>query len=43
MLNGTLDKYTGFDCTIKSIEDARPYHAKHFPIPNIHEPTLKKF
>ena len=23
-------------------EDAKPYHAKSFPLPNIHEPILKK-
>ena len=33
---GTLGKNTSSDYT------ARPYHAKPFPISNIHEPTRKK-
>ena len=36
MFDGTLGKYTGSDYTIELKEDAKP-----FPIPNIHEPTLK--
>ena len=42
MFDGTLGKYTGSDYTIELKEDAKPYHAKPFPIPNIHELTLKK-
>ena len=42
MFDGTLGKYTGSDYTIELKEDAKPYHAKPFPIPKIHEPTLKK-
>ena len=41
-LIGTLGKYTGSDYTIELKEDAKPYHAKPFPIPKIHELTLKK-
>ena len=40
--DGTLGKYTGSNCTIVIREDAKPYHAKPFPIPTMHEPTLKK-
>ena len=42
MFDGTLGKYSGSDYTIELKEDAKPYHAKPFPIPKIHEPTLKK-
>ena len=42
MFDGTLGKYTGSNDTIELKEDAKPYHAKPFPIPKIHEPTLKK-
>ena len=41
MFDGTLGKYTGSDYTIEMKEDAKPYHAKSFSIPKIHEPTLK--
>ena len=42
MFDETLRKYTGSDYTIELMEDAKPYHAKPFPIPKIHELTLKK-
>ena len=42
MFNGTLGKYTGSNNTTELKEDAKPYHTKPFPIPNIHYPTLKK-
>ena len=42
MFDGTLGKYTGSDYTIELKEDAKPYHAKPFPIPIINELTLKK-
>ena len=42
MLDGTLGKYTGSDYTIVLKEDAKLHHAKPFPIPKIHELTLKK-
>ena len=41
MFDGTLGKYTGSDYTIELEEDAKPYHAKPFPIPNTHQPILK--
>ena len=39
---GTLGKYTGSNYTIAIKEDAKPYHAKPFPIPQTHGVTLKK-
>ena len=42
MFDGTLGKHTGSNFTIEFKENAKPYHAKPFPIPKIHEPTLKK-
>ena len=42
MFDGTLDKYTGSDYTVELKEDAKLHHAKPFPIPKIHRPTLKK-
>ena len=41
MFYGTLRKYTGSDYIIEDKEDAKIYHAKPFPIPKIHKPTLK--
>ena len=40
--DGILGKYTSSNYIIELKEDAKPYHAKHFPTPIIHEPTLKK-
>ena len=42
MFDGNLGKYTGSNYTIELKEDAKPYHTKSFPIPNIHKLTLKK-
>ena len=42
IFDGNLGKYTGSDYTIELKDDAKPSHVKPFPIPNIHEPTLKK-
>ena len=42
MFDVSLGKYTGSDYTMELKEDAKPYHAKPFPIPKTHEPTLKK-
>ena len=41
-LSRTLGKYTGSYQYIELKEDAKPYHVKPFPIPKIHELTLKK-
>ena len=42
MFDETLGKYTGSDYSLELQENAKPYHAKPFPVPNIHQPTLKK-
>ena len=42
MFDGTLGKCTGINYTIELKEDTKSYHAKPFPIPNIHKLTLKK-
>ena len=42
MFDGTLGTYTGSKYKIELQEGAKPYHAKAFPIPRIHEKTLKK-
>ena len=41
MFEGTLGNYTDSNCNIELKEDAKPYHAKPFPIPKIHHLTLK--
>ena len=42
MFDEALGKYTSSDYTIELKNNKKPYHAKPFPIPKIHEPTLKK-
>ena len=42
IFDGTLGKYTGSNYTVELQEDAKPCHAKPFPIPNIHKPIIKK-
>ena len=41
MFDGTIGKYAGSDYTIELKVDAKPNHAKPFPIPIIHGPILK--
>ena len=41
MFDGTLGNYTGTEYKIELLEGAKPYHAKPFPIPKVHEETLK--
>ena len=41
MLDGILGDCTGSEYKIELLEGAKPYHAKPFPIPKIHEETLK--
>ena len=36
-----LGNYTGTEYKIEPLEGAQLYHAKPFPIPKIHEETLK--
>ena len=42
MFNRALGKYTGSTYKIELKENVKPYHAKPFPIPKVHKPTLKK-
>ena len=42
IFDGTLGNYTGSEYKIEFLEGSKPYHAKPFPIPKIHEETLKK-
>ena len=42
MFDGALGKYTGSTYKIELKEDVNPYHATPFPIPKVHEATLKK-
>jgi predicted aspartyl protease len=41
LFNGTLGTWTGDPYEIELKPDAEPYHAKAYPIPKIHEQTLK--
>ena len=42
MFDGTLGKWTGEPYDIELQPDAKPYHSRAYPIPKIHENTLKK-
>ena len=42
MFDGTLGTYTGSNYKIELQEGVKPYHAKPFPIPRVHEKTLRK-
>ena len=42
MLDRTMGNYTGSNYTIELKQNAKLYHEKPFPIPKIHNPTLKK-
>lgn len=41
LFDGTLGKWKGSPYNIELKADATPYHARSFPIPKIHEETLK--
>ena len=41
MFDGTLGNYTGTEYESELLEGVKPYHAKPFPIPKVHEETLK--
>ena len=41
MFNGTLRNYTNTEYRIDLLEGAQPYHTKPFPIPKVHEETLR--
>ena len=40
MFDGTLGTFKESNYTIELKEDIKPYHAKPFPIPTIHGPTI---
>ena len=42
LFDGTLGKWTGEPYDIELQPDAKPYHSWAYPIPKIHEETLKK-
>ena len=42
LFDGTLGKWTGDPYGIELKPDAKPYHARPYPIPKIHKPTLLK-
>ena len=41
MFDGSLGNYTGTEYKIELLEQTKLYHAKPFPIPKVHEETLK--
>lgn len=41
LFDGTLGRYRGKPYDIEVKEGAKPYHAKPFPVPRVHEQTLK--
>jgi hypothetical protein len=41
LFDGTLGHWTGDDYEIELKPDAKPYHARAYPIPKIHEKTLR--
>jgi hypothetical protein len=41
LFDGTLGTFTGAPCDIKLKDDVEPHHARPFPVPKIHELTLK--
>ena len=41
MFDGILRNYNGDEYKIEILKGAKPYHAKPFPIPKVHEEILK--
>ena len=41
MFDGSLGNYPGTEVKNKLLEGAQPHNAKLFPIPEVHEETLK--
>jgi hypothetical protein len=41
LFDGTLGTFTGAPCDVKLKDDVEPHHARPFPLPKIHELTLK--
>ena len=42
LFDGTLGKWTGSPVSLETVEGAKPYHAKSFPVPRVHYETLKR-
>ena len=42
MFYDNLRNYTGTEYKIELLEGAPPYHTKPFPIPKVHEETLRR-
>ena len=42
LFDGTLGKWTGSKVSLELAENAKPYHAKAFPVPRVHYETLRK-
>ena len=40
-IHDSLGNYTGTEYKIELLEGAQPYHTKLFPIPKVHDETLK--
>ena len=41
LFGGTLGAWNGSEISLDLNEGAKPYHAKPYPIPKMHEATLK--
>ena len=41
LFDGTLGKWTGTEYHIELKPGAEPYHSRAFPVPRVHEPTLR--
>ena len=41
LFDGTLGKWKGEPYNVELKEDVKPYHARPFPVPKVHEQTLK--
>jgi hypothetical protein len=41
MFDGTLGTWNAEPYNIELIKDAKPYHAKAFPVPRIHQQTMR--
>jgi hypothetical protein len=41
LFDGTLGTFTGAPCDVKLKDNVEPHHARPFPVPKIHELTLK--
>ena len=42
LFDGTLGKWNGVEVDLELKEDAKPYHARPYPIPRVHLDTLKQ-